>query len=431
MLLPLLLLALMALFFVWGFMVARGLGRPAMLWGVICALTLFIGIAILYGMGDRHGRAHRPQVDDHGQDMALLAASETSETNLLAQPAAAVAPSTGESPEDRRWRYLCDYRPELQNAIAEIEPLGEDALNELKAAYLVLNDASLLPAIVQRLHDRFGSPAGSSRRALTMRPPMDLRAQTTMRDAPPVQETIQAPARPLGASGLAPPRDLTAARDAVTTTPAGSNGHDHDADEPIMLRGPMPAGSGQSLRAGGIFAQGQGSLATRPAQAHGLTSNGAARQRLASFDVAAFDRDIELAGPPAVATELQREVFVSAPSDLRGLADPPVDVFAEERQNGGGSGSSDLLDDGVGIQTDDDMPVQAAGHTFAVPPRVSERTTVLPADLQGAQYLETYSGVHLFALADGRVFIDRHEARPSLQMAKAYVDQVTDGRGRA
>ena len=90
--------------------------------------------------------------------------------------------------------------------------------------------------------------------------------------------------------------------------------------------------------------------------------------------------------------------------------------------------SDDLTDDEAGFETETAQAPAAAAKPLTViaaaavkPPG---RTDVTPSDLVGAKFLETYAGVHLFGLVDGRVFIDRHEARTSLDLARSYVDQV-------
>ena len=47
------LLAVFSLLFgVWGYLAARNRGRAAIVWAIVCALTFFIGIAIVYSLGD-------------------------------------------------------------------------------------------------------------------------------------------------------------------------------------------------------------------------------------------------------------------------------------------------------------------------------------------------------------------------------------------
>lgn len=56
---------------------------------------------------------------------------------------------------------------------------------------------------------------------------------------------------------------------------------------------------------------------------------------------------------------------------------------------------------------------------------VPRHTTVTPQDLETAEYVETHRGVHLYRLADGRVYIDGHMAVISLATAHGLIDQAT------
>ena len=64
---------------------------------------------------------------------------------------------SSEAADEKRWRYLCDYHPRISEAVRRVEPLGAEALDELKSAYLALNDATLLPGILRRIEERFGT----------------------------------------------------------------------------------------------------------------------------------------------------------------------------------------------------------------------------------------------------------------------------------
>ena len=84
---------------------------------------------------------------------------------------------------------------------------------------------------------------------------------------------------------------------------------------------------------------------------------------------------------------------------------------------------NDDLDD-ASAQTE---PTGRAGQqdlSNARKPLPPQRRNVTPADLQGAEFVETYAGLHLFALADGRIFVDRHEAMQSLDEAKSLIDAL-------
>ena len=70
----------------------------------------------------------------------------------------------------------------------------------------------------------------------------------------------------------------------------------------------------------------------------------------------------------------------------------------------------------IAPEPDDDPPP---------PPRnVPHHTSVVASDLNGASFLETYRGIHLFALADGRVYVDKYLAVGSLDLARQAVDYV-------
>src|SRR5450631_958451 len=103
----LVLASLMAVFFLWGFFVARARGRSGLIWGLACGLTAFIGIAILYSLGD-HSPAPLPN-----RNAGLAGPAGAAEPQ--AEPLAALVQSrqnqqeseiaTGESSEDRHWRF--------------------------------------------------------------------------------------------------------------------------------------------------------------------------------------------------------------------------------------------------------------------------------------------------------------------------------------
>lgn len=55
---------------------------------------------------------------------------------------------------------------------------------------------------------------------------------------------------------------------------------------------------------------------------------------------------------------------------------------------------------------------------------VTLRSSVSPQELVGATFVETYRGVHLFHLADGRIYIDRHVGMPALADARQLIDEA-------
>lgn len=345
-------LGLMALFFVWGFFVARARGRSGFVWGIACGLTAFIGIAILYSLGDNAPAPAR----DRRTALADTAPSAEAAAMRLDVPAPANKSRpgseivTGETSEDRRWRYLCDYHPEVRKAVAAVGLMGEDALYELKAAHLAVNDASVLPDIVQRLGERFGRAAAPAK--------------------------LNGAANGQVRSAVSPPPELV----------------EDDDEEPLMLEPPPPA-------------------KTQPRR------------------VAQDTKDTRAA---AIAPGAGRPAGLDLQADH---SLPPKDIPGADATGGmdddaliGAAGESQVpASDFKSAETRPATLTQAAKSADQRPP-VSDRTNVTPTDLQGARFLETYAGVHLFGLNDGRVFIDRHEARGSLDLARSFVDQVTSRR---
>jgi hypothetical protein len=158
------LLALFSLLFgVWGYLAARSRGRTPIVWALVCAFTFFIGIAIVYSLGDPLYADHAQDRDGarHVDDQADAdAADEPTQRRQSQLPAVQAPPPVtvlaAEGADDRRWRYLTEYHPRISEAVRRIEPLGQDAHDELKFAYLALNDATLLPGILRRIDERFG-----------------------------------------------------------------------------------------------------------------------------------------------------------------------------------------------------------------------------------------------------------------------------------
>ena len=428
----LMLLSLMALFFVWGFMVARGRGRSAVLWGTVCALTFFIGIAILYSLGDGATAPQSASLTSQSDVDHPLAAQPSAVKNALAPPARTAIlhrpppPETGESAEDRRWRYLSIYHPQLRAAIADTEPLGEDALHELKLAYLALNDATLLPAIMDRLDERFGRPP---RRRGTLAPPVKTNGFDT---SPEADEPIV----------------LSRA-----SAPPANNGADQSRSRPLFEAEPAADPERPPVRVFNGLAKDK-PAAGKPLNER-LTQERLAHDGLRAFDPAAFEKPP--GGPPErgqqaasvnprfveTASDLQSSVFVTtpppksaplqsvaemlaAPAQTSPLHQAGANILADDAGDLSGDASADHLDS-IDVEPDAEETFDEAPINGVRPP---ERTNVTPDDLAGARFVETYAGVHLFALVDGRVFIDRHEARPSLQTARSFVDQVGSKRGQ-
>jgi hypothetical protein len=56
---------------------------------------------------------------------------------------------------------------------------------------------------------------------------------------------------------------------------------------------------------------------------------------------------------------------------------------------------------------------------------VPQHTSVTPQDLDSAMYVETYRGIHLYRLADGRTYIDGRLAVMSDEAARDLIEQTT------
>ena len=414
----LVLLAVFSLLFgLWGYVAANSRGRSPILWAIVCALTFFVGIAIVYSLGDPltyadHGQ-HAQQHDhgDTGRDEDARQPVRLPAAPAPPQPPVAIV--TSEPADDRKWRYLCDYHPRISEAVRRIEPLGETALEELKSAYLALNDATLLPGILRRVEERFG---GGTR----------------------------------GAGGMADPfRQLT--------LPA-------EDEEPIDLSSPLPVETAErtSERNGYVLNSARPSRLTRQ-EIVGETPPPANEQRQARDDLldgereqaawrSAFDKDrLHRSETAAAPVSMSSGPATSSASSLQGALEssrtPPTEragrmasgTTLNAGPNGGSGASNSAATTGLGshglvkeppnrIERRDEAPPQKSAQNLppvqvdAATTRPPEHRTVAPADLSGARYVETYGGLHLFALADGRVFVDRHEALGSLDQARVYVD---------
>jgi hypothetical protein len=56
---------------------------------------------------------------------------------------------------------------------------------------------------------------------------------------------------------------------------------------------------------------------------------------------------------------------------------------------------------------------------------VPRHTSVTQQDLETAEYVETFEGVHLYLLLDGRTYVDGQMALVSLQAARDLISQVS------
>jgi hypothetical protein len=393
-----LLAAFSLLFAVWGYVSARARGRSPVLWALVCALTFFIGIAIVYSLNEplvrmrQNQRLHGDAA--HDESMSDLQPHRDDAPSLLTEqhpvltgvPPTQGQPSitTGEDTQDRRWRYLLEYHPDIDKAVRRIQPLGERALGELKTAYLTLNDSALLPAIVRRLEERFGSRIPE-------------RAQTT--------EVRRAAARAV------------------------------NEDEPIELTSPRATERTErrSESAGGAAVSRlsrQESKSAGPDQAP-PRDDAADLESEQSAWRAAFDKTDDKTAETASITAVTSSLLDELTNDGQSTAERLQPVV-----NGAANGSFTSSNDrgsASGAPSHRQEPDRSDARSLrSLPPppdepstrRPPQHRTVAPAELAGARYVETHGGLHLFALADGRVFVDRHEALASLQQARDYVDSI-------
>ncbi|MGD9828024.1 MAG: hypothetical protein AB7U66_04765 [Hyphomicrobiaceae bacterium] len=70
----------------------------------------------------------------------------------------------------------------------------------------------------------------------------------------------------------------------------------------------------------------------------------------------------------------------------------------------------------------------APADTTAPKRSIPRHTTVTADDLPDARFIETYAGIHLFELRDGRVYVDKYLAVTSLEQARRAVDYIVSKR---
>ncbi len=407
------LLAVFSLLFgVWGYLAARSRGRTPLVWALVCAFTFFIGIAIVYSLGD-------PLQSEHSQDHAAAQhayeqggddrhdhPTQSHQSQLPApQSPMPVAIVTGENPDDRRWRYLTEYHPRISEAVRRIEPLGHEALDELKSAYLALNDATLLPGILRRLDERFG---GAQRGY----------ASLTDFGRPMVGSVVGDEEEPIE---LHAPGAVNGGGDSIDR---GLNGNGANGSRPARLMPPET-----------------GSEPPPPAQDYrSLRDSAADAEREQTAWRSSMDKDRTLradnttAAMGVASTPLGGSI-VSQPAHVeRAVQDRPAERSRLTSQINGGATNgavsqspardspirtAERREDPAQQRIQPPPPAQVETAPVTRPP---EHRTVSPAELVGARYLETFGGLHLFGLTDGRVFVDRHEALSSLELARTYVD---------
>jgi hypothetical protein len=123
------LIGLIAIIFaIIGGTMASNRNRSPIGWAVICFFTGFIGIIILAIVGDAQG-----------QNIVISAAGGT---------------------DIKRWNTLKEVDPDIANAATEAQSIGPMAERKLAEKYLVLNDKSYLPALLENL--RKDGPTGDS-----------------------------------------------------------------------------------------------------------------------------------------------------------------------------------------------------------------------------------------------------------------------------
>lgn len=390
------LLAVFSLLFgVWGYLAARSRGRTPIVWALVCAFTFFIGIAIVYSLGDpmqqeRGQRAYEQDAGDGDDEIA-----HQSSTQLPAvQSAAPLVIETGESADDRRWRYLCEYHPRISEAVRRIEPLGLAALDELKSAYLALNDVTLLPGILRRLDERFGGgqrsfAANADFGRVLAGPSAGDEDEPIDLHMPPPNENVERSAPGLNGgrpSRLAPPISATEAP---------------PMHEYRSLRETSAEAEREQTAWRSVFDKDR---VQRADAAGSLGSTGNATPAGASSQPPQQER-------PAERVRLTNAVSAGPANGAAGqslMKENPV--------------RTDWRDDAAQQQRLQPPPPPPV-HVESVPAtRPPEHRTVSPTELVGARFVETFGGLHLFALADGRVFVDRHEALGSLELARTYVD---------
>ena len=390
------LLAVFSLLFgVWGYLAARSRGRTPIVWALVCAFTFFIGIAIVYSLGDPMQPDHSQRTYQHGDSDSDDEAVHEPRTQLPAVlPAPPLAIETGESADDRRWRYLCEYHPRISEAVRRIEPLGPNALDELKSAYLALNDVTLLPGILRRLDERFGG--GQRNYASNADFGRALAGPAASEDDEPID------------LHMPPPNDSV-----ERGAPGMNGGRPSRLAPPEMTNDAPPVQEYRSLRE-----------TTADAEREQTAWRSVFDKDRAPRADAAMSLGASAAAPPAgaVSQPPQQERPAERTRLTNALGASPANGAASQSLMKESASRTDRRDEGAQqqrVQTQPPPPMHVESAPASRPP---EHRTVSPAELVGARFVETFGGLHLFALADGRVFVDRHEALGSLELARTYVD---------
>lgn len=150
-------------FFAFTFWLARSRYRSGLGWGLLALILGPFALIILAllpaggpdGVHDDYGRERRDQRSSRKKSAAP-------QRRPSAQGGARPRPdSRGEDPAEpmrvtpqMRWRFLTEYDPAVRAAISEVAPLGTAALEELRNAYLMVEDRAMLPLIIARIRER-------------------------------------------------------------------------------------------------------------------------------------------------------------------------------------------------------------------------------------------------------------------------------------
>lgn len=342
------------------------------MWGLLALLLGPIALIVLALMPpgeaeDGHDERHRePQ-------RSARQRQNGQQRRPSAQNAQRPRPSRNEDPSEpmrvtpqMRWRFLTEYDPAVRAAISEVAPLGAAALEELKNAYLMVEDQTMLPLIIARIRERVVTlprqpDSGPARYQAELE-----RRHANGADAP--LHPAAAPRSPGPVAHEAPP-------------PAYTNGAYHP-------RRPQPL--------------------AQPAE------QDLKEQAASPYPPQNANRPRDYAPPPQQAREPARPVQRAKPVQQAQPVrhEPPAAELDRVRMPGRFE------------------PQREAAAAQQQRPETTQRarTGVTAADLVGAAYLETFRNIHIFRLRDGRFYIDKHLAVMSLDQAHAAVDFIIQQR---
>jgi hypothetical protein len=406
-------LAVALLFALWGAVLAGRRGRSRLLWAIVCAFTLLIGIAVLLSRSKVAGLPEEFAEDLESESpMDVAEFSPSDYPPMLARISDELSPADALTSDnidrgEKRWKYLAEYHPKVRAAVADVTPLGVAALAELKDIYLTLGDSDLLPDIAMRLREKY-QPAKSGRSGSKPGTPL-LALGVSNRTKPTF--TLADALRQDGANGQL-------------------NGTASETSSSSILNGSHASVLGE-LGPGMSASPPGGRAAAETASVAGKKEGTAlsARRLVQTEDKVRTDAD---EGDDADPEEdilgldgLSRSTSTLAIADATS-AHPPIELERNPLTSGSMAGVTAQASEPSPKDETSETSSSATGGS-AVPSAgkpIPGHTIVTPSDLEGAQYLETYSGVHLFELIDGRVFVDRLEARPSIDAARRLVDDL-------